>query len=487
MTLPHHRLSRTRPVALAICLLGPVVASAWWPASSLAQGAKKAPAASASASAPASAAVASSASAQPLPAPPKPASAIASTVAKIAESLRPHASATLVVAAAPKTDTQAPRAAELVNRFSNLLAGALGPAARVGKSPSTIEAARAAASPAFRSFVIIELEIIAGELRVQADLYPVPKNIWDRTRNPTPGPSAHGFASARIDAEVRTYLAPVPLVALRAEKVGLDETEVVALGCEDIDADGALELVTVSRRNLTIGRVRAGKLQVLRRIGWSELSPISPFPWREPVAAIGFPAPSFIDVGLTDRARAVRLDPELHVISALDGMPMALPAGAACVRNPPGQLFDKLTRCRGDDPANQAKEPGFGFDAWASTRIVAPDGQVRDVWAARDGADSKLVVRDSTGRSINVARAGAQVALGDVDADGDPELITTRDVLDEKDDAVAVRTWQASGTLRDRVGLPVPSGVSAVTVCPADSPGLRSIVLATRNELWVLR
>lgn len=487
MTFARPRLSRSRPLALALCVIAPMLASAWWPASSLAQGAKKAPAASASASAQTSASAVSSASAQPLAEPPKPASAIASTVARIAETLRAQASATLVVSTSPKSDAQMTRAADFTARFTNLLAGALGPAARVGKSPSTVEAARTACVAPFRSFVIVELEIVAGELRVQADLYPVPRNIWDRTRNPTPGPSLHAFASARIDAELRTYLAAVPLVALRADKVGLDETEVVALGCADTDSDGALELITVSRRNLTIGRVRSGKLQILRRAAWSDLSPISPTPWREPIGAISFPAPSFIDVGLTDRARAVRLDPELHVVAALEGMPVALPAGAACVRNHPGLLFDKLVRCRGDDPIHQVKDPGFSFDVWASARVVAQDGQVRDVWAARDASESRLVLRDSAGRTVNVARAGAQVALADVDADGDPEVITTRDVLEDKDDALSVRTWQASGALRDRVALAVPSGISAVTVCPADGPGLRSIVLATRNELWVLR
>jgi len=486
MTSGWQRVSRSRAIAWALCLLGPVAAAGWWPTSSLAQGAKKAPASSASASASTSVAPPASAPPQPLPEPPRPASAIAATVARLAETLRSQASATLVVCTAPRSDAVAPRAADLATRYASLIAGALGPAARTGKSPSTLESARAAAS-GFRSFVVVDLEIVAGELRVQADLYPVPRNIWDRTRNPTPGPSLHAFASARLDAEIRTYLAPVPLVALRAEKIALDEADVVALGCEDIDSDGALELVTVSRRNLTVGRARGGKLQILRRAGWNDLSPISPTPWREPVGSIAFPAPSFVDVGLTDRARALRLDPDLRVISVLDGLPVALPAGAACVRMQTGLLFDKLVRCRGDDPVSQVKEPGFSFDVWASARVVAPDGHVRDVWAARDASESKMVLRDSTGRTLNVARTGAQVALADVDADGDPELITTRDVLEEKDDSVAVRTWLASGTLRDRVGLSVPTGVSALAVCPPDGPGLRAIVLATRSELWVLR
>jgi hypothetical protein len=361
----------------------------------------------------------------------------------------------------------------------------MGPTARPGKSPATAETTRAAAA-SFRSFVFVDVEIAAGELRLQADLYPVPHNVWDRARNPSPSPVQHAFASARLDAELRSYLAPVPLVALRVEKAALDESDVLALGCEDVDGDGALEVVTVSRRNLSIGRIRGGKLQVLRRAPWADLSPISPTPWREPSASVTFPAPSVIDVGITDRARSLRLDSELKVVSLLDGIPVQLAAGAACARNQPGMLFDKLAACRPNDPPLQVKDPGFGFDAWASGRVVGRDGSVRDVWAARDPSDSKLAVRDSTGRSASVPRAGGAFAIGDLDQDGDPEIVTTRDVLEEKDDAVVVRTWQASG-LRDRVSVGVPTGVSAVTVCPSEGAGLRAVVIATRNELWVLR
>jgi hypothetical protein len=391
-----------------------------------------------------------------------------------------------VVCTTPKTDTPAPRSADLATRYAMLLAGALGPAARSGRSPSTLEAARAAATQ-HRSFIVVSLEVAAGELRVHADLYPVPRNIWDRTRNPSPGPVAHAFASARIDAEVRSFLAPVPLVALRAEKAALDEGEIVALGCHDLDADGALEVLTVSRRNVSIGRVRAGKLQLERRVGWAELSAISSTPWREPIATVTFPAESLIDVGVTDRARALRLDASLAPVAVLDGMPLALPAGAMCVRAQPGAWFDKLMPCRGSDPASQAPEPGFGFDVWAAARVVAADGSVRDVWAARDPSDDKLVLRDSTGRTASVPRVGAQVALADLDGDGELEVVTTRNVLEDRDDALVVRTWNAAGALRDRLTLPVPTGISALAACPPEGPGLRPLLLATRSELWVLR
>ncbi len=93
--------------------------------------------------------------------------------------------------------------------------------------------ARRRAAPA--SLVHLTVEIVAGKLRATADVYPVPRNVWARIRNPEPGPVAHAFAEASIDAEVRTYLAPVPLVTATVERARNFEGDVVALACGDVD------------------------------------------------------------------------------------------------------------------------------------------------------------------------------------------------------------------------------------------------------------
>lgn len=467
---PARSLRFVLPAGFALCLLSSVVAAPCSPALA-------APAPSASSSAPAAPPQAPAA---------RPTSALASTIASLAEALSPQVRAPLVFCGTLRADVPAPRAAELSARFASLLAGALGNGARAGRSPSTLDAARSAASGA-SSFVLVELEIGAGELRATADLRLVPRNIWDRARDPSPEPSAHAFASARLDAEVRSYLAPVPLVAWRAEKFALDESEIVALGCEDVDRDGSLEVLTVSRRNVTLGRVRQGKLQPLQRASWSDLSPIAPSPWREALGFVSFAPAGAVDIGVTDRARPLRLSPELRPLATLEGMPLPSSSEALCARMQPGTFFDRIVRCAPSDPFPALQPPAASFDVWASGRVVGTDGSSRDIFAAREPSDGRLQLRDSTGRSATLQRVGAQIAIADLDLDGEPEIVSARDVLDPREDALGVRTWSAAGPIRDRMAVPVPGGVSAVAICPPDGPGLRATLIATRSELWVLR
>jgi hypothetical protein len=408
------------------------------------------------------------------------------TVGAVADALRAHAGRGLVAAGALRADSAAPKAADLAGRYASLLAGALGSGARGVRAPTALEAARSMAASS-KALIYVELEIANGELRVSADVYPVPHNIWDRCRNPAPGPIAHAFASARVDAEVRSYLAPISLVALHAEKAAMDEGEVVALACDDLDGDGSIEVLSVSRRNISVSRVRQGKLSVERRTAWSVLSPIAPSPWREPLGYAVVSSAAFIDVGVTDRARSVRLDPQLGLRAPLDGIPVPQPAALACARPQVGVLSEHLYPCSPSDRVARPLESESAFDAFAAARVIGPDGSARDVWAARDPSDSKLQLRDTQGRSASIGRCGAQVAIADLDLDGDPEVISSRDVLEEGIDALVVRTWSSAGAVRDRLTVPVAAGVSAVAVCPPDGPSLRAVVMASRSELWVLR
>ncbi len=476
------RLGAMLMCAAVAALMLPAVAAAMGPRTGLAHGPSIASSASASAQAWASAAGSGSSSA---PRQQPSGGALLSTIRTLVDAIRPQSDGAFVVPAVLRSDTPAPRGAELTVRYGSLLAGALGPSARAARSSATLDAARSQAASS-RTLVYLELEIAAGELRVTADVFPIPHNIWDRTRNRTPGPIGHAFASARLDAEVRAFLAPIPLVALRVTKAGMDENDVVALACDDIDGDGALELLTVSRHNVSIARVRDNKLSVLRRVAWAQLSPISPTPWREPIATAVVSRGAFVDVGSTDRARGLRLDASLQVQATLDGLPVAQPSGDACSRPQIGVMSERLSRCTPSDPAPSAM-PDSPFDAWVAARIFARDGSARDVWAVRDPSESRVVLRDNAARSASIRGVGAQIAIADLDQDGDPELISSRDVLAERDDALVVRTWGTSGPPRDRVSVAVPSGISAVAVCPADGPLNRAVVLATRGELWVMR
>jgi hypothetical protein len=103
--------------------------------------------------------------------------------------------------------------------------------------------------------------------------------------------------------------------------------------------------------------------------------------------------------------------------------------------------------------------------------------------ALRD--EGTLVVRSASGAQ-RLLRAGAQLAIADLDQDGLAEVATTVDTLGAKFDAVDVRTLGADGKLTKRYRVRVPTGVEALAACPADGRGVASLLVATKGELWEL-
>ncbi|MET0591754.1 MAG: hypothetical protein ABW133_03585, partial [Polyangiaceae bacterium] len=303
----------------------------------------------------------------------------------------------------------------------------------------------------------------------------------------------HAFAAARIDGEVRSYLAPVPLVGARIDRATLDDKEVVALACGDVLGDGSVEIVALSRRRITIGRARGGRFAALRSVALRDLSGIAAAPRREPVGGIAL-GPSQrgaprIDVGITDRARGSRLDGDLKLIGAIHGVPFATPEGDACLTPGGSTSATSVGKCADSDLAPPPFDAGEPRDAIATAVFVDPRGAVRTATAIRDPRTGEIKL-ESGDRTVTVPRSGAQIALGDLDQDGAPEIVTTLDVLPKPqggvDDALVVTTWEPDGTLREKSRTQVPTGVRAVAACPPEG-GAGAIVMATPGELWIVR
>lgn len=384
------------------------------------------------------------------------------------------------------SDAKAPRGDALLEKLAEQVAGRLGTHVEHAGEPVSLAEARERARDV-RGFLHLEVAITRGRLRVTADAYPVPRSVWAKARAARPGPVAHAQAHAPIDAEVRGYLEPLGFEATPhvAKYTGADP-EILALACGDIDGDGESELVTMTRQRVLEVRLVGTEVAPIAEAKWDALAPIAPVPLREPFgfATIVEGPVGYVDVSLTDRAKSVRLDGELGLLAALDGT--AVPHGGvtACTGVKDLRLGTSRAACAPSDAPPPPVDVRHPTDALASMFVIGPDGTGRPAVALRK--ESTLIVRDDDGDKI-IARVGAQLAMGDVDQDGAPEVLSSIDTLAPKRDAVEVRSILPRGTVKKRMTLPVPSGVRAVAVCPPDGPRRAPLVIATGSEIWVVR
>ncbi len=451
---------------------------------------------------------AASAHAQPKPAPPQPApaptpvaptktSAIGHLASEIAQALGQVPAGAVVVASPVASDVPAPKGDELAVRIATQIAGRLG-VARAHPQPASLAVARGLSGRA-ASLVHVQLEIAKGELRATADLYPVVSNGWERLRNPVPGPRAHAFASAPLDAEVRSFMTPVLLEQAKVHKAKHEETDVLAVGCGDVDSDGGLEIVVVSRTRVVLGKLRGGKLVPTRVAPWGAIASKLPVPLREPLAtAIVAPRgrPGEIFLGTTDRG-AVVVDGALVTKRSLTGLPVPGGDGDACTlpSADSGSLDGNPIACtappKGDPPLAFAA-PSPRYDAIAAFDLVGKDGSIADVVGVRE-PNGKLRLRRTertpNGKAVEatIDGVGAQLAIADLDLDGVPEVITTSD---SPDDVLAITTWNAKGqggTLYPRLRLPAKDGVRAIGACRPEERGVPAVVAVVGGEVWLVR
>ncbi|HEY8077965.1 MAG TPA: hypothetical protein VIF62_27755 [Labilithrix sp.] len=438
-----------------------------------------------------------SASAKP-PAPsatttPAHASAIVRVASDLAQGLAEVPAGALVVASPVASDVTAPKGDELAIRIAAQVAGKLG-VARAHPQPAPLAVARGHAGRA-ASLVYLQIEIVKGELRVTADLYPVVSNGWERLRNPVPGPRAHAFASAPLDAEIRSFLSPLVLEQVTLHKAKHDEGELLAIGCGDLDGDGGNEIVLVSRARVAVGKLRAGKFVASKTAAWSELASRVPVPMREPLASVQV-APAThrgeLLVGTTERG-AVALDASLVTKRQLTGLPVAGGDGETCARPLPAEgAFDgdavACTAPAKGEPPSTLTPPLARYDAIATFDAIARDGGLAEVTAVREPNGRLRVRRHDPGAAkpieVTIENAGAQIAIVDLDLDGIPEIVTTT----ENDADMLVVSSFTRAQLVARLRYPAKEGVRAVAACPPEERGVPAIVAAVGSgEVWLVR
>lgn len=404
------------------------------------------------------------------------ASALGTVAPELAKELGDSARGTLVVASPLTTDVPAPKGDELAVRVASLLAGQLGGDTRAHAVTASLAGARAVAGKS-KGLVFVAVEIQKGQLRVTVDRYPVVSNGWDRLRLPPPPPVAHAFATVPIDAEVRSFLPPILLEQAKVTRASHGEGDVLAAACGDVDGDGGLDLVLVSRQRVAVGRLRSGRFAVEKSAAWSALAPLSPTPLREPLAGASVDAPGRLLVGTTDRG-GVLLDGKLAVQDRFAGIP-AGDSRCASPRPDAGAFAGELTPCLGKSAASRSVAR---FDAVASWLPSRRDGAPEPLSVTREAGTTR--VRNGADDRVLVDGAGAQLALGDLDLDGQPELVSS---LDAGDDALRIQTLAADGTLRERLRVGAPAGVRALAICPPEENGAPTLVAIVGAEVWLVR
>jgi hypothetical protein len=367
------------------------------------------------------------------------------------------------------------RTAELSARLARAVARELGANARV----ETFDANQKAPVHAPRTdALVLQGELTRERFTVNAELVRATTKFWDRFRPGSSDAVQRAHAMSALDAELASFLPPVPLVLTRIDKARLDEPS-VAVACGDVEGNGGFEIVSVGRRRIQVGRVANARFEVLRSRNWSDLSEVAPRPLKEPLASVSVDGARRIRVGLSDRKDALLLDEQLAAIARYEGL-FPWPA-AGCVQLIATGLSETRVRC----DAKAARSSGGPLDALAGARLVRRDGNSFDVLASRRPTAQLSLELGKT--RIDVDAAGAQVALADLDNDGNVELITSLDTLDPSSDALVVRTVSAEGKLREAFRVKVPNGVRALGVCPSYGNLLAPLLVATADELWVLR
>lgn len=407
--------------------------------------------------------------------------AIDGVATRAAVSLNASSQAVLVVAAPLVTDQATPRGDELALRVASVLAGKIGGASHAHPKVASLSVARAVAGHA-AGLVYVATQIEKGQLRVTVDLYPVLANGWDRARAPAPPPRAHAFADAPLDAEVRTFLPAIVLEQTALHRAHHDETNVIAAACGDLDGDGGMEIALISRSRVAVGHLR-GKpgeesFAVAKKADWSTLAPRVPVPLRDPIGGASFDGGA-LWVATSDRG-GVDLGNELAARGTLTGTPIG--AGRCAKVDPAsGGFASDMKSCTATTAGSAIAPPIPRADALAAADVTDAKGATRSIAAARD-VDGKLTVRMGT-LSRTFDDVGAQIAIGDLDLDGVPEIVTTKNATD---DTIEIWTWDGKET-RERKKIAAPGGVSALAICPPETNGVPALVAVVGNEVWLVR
>ncbi|HYO71741.1 MAG TPA: VCBS repeat-containing protein, partial [Archangium sp.] len=365
-------------------------------------------------------------------------------------------------------------APELRRAFGTLLASRLasaGLAPLILEAPSPEAAETLARKQGARALVRLSLSVEAGELRARGDAFGTWVNFWSgRTATRAPSPAAAIAQAVETDAAALALAAvepprtptpttegPRPLRLLGAVLARLPSPP-AALAAGDLDGDGKDEVAVLTAHAVHVFTAE-GSLLAERSL---DVLPPGPAPTREPFGALAvLSGPPRLAAWSTRFAHGEVLTLEngaLRGVSRLEAVPLGPEARGSFML---GQTAFAPEVRLGTGEQRLAVTSRFTTFSAANSRLllVHPDG------AASFFAQPSVA-------PVPLSGLGAGSALGDLDGDGTPELLTTSPELQPSPDVL--RVFKANGsetTAHEPLWQgPLPSG-RALSVVTANLDG----------------
>jgi len=392
-----------------------------------------------------------------------------------------HADGVSVVAAAVPGDNGVQPPALFTEHLAELVATRLGHDARATKEALPLATAQQRARSAF-GLVYLTVSVHRDRLEVSTDDYVRAGHFWQRVQHPGLTLRSHSLTSTPLDADLRALFPPIPLRVTRIDTAPAPDRDIVALACGDVRGDGSREIAAVGRRRISVGKVEAGRFVTRAALNWADFSGIAASPLREAVGACSVVESGRLLVGISDRADALELSSALAVTHKWHGL-MPWPGGG-CTRRAELGYEGQARACSGS-AGTPLIDFGGTVDAFAGQPVTSQTPR-HALFVARTVGSDVAHARDGE-HDVTLPNAGAQLAIGDLDADGALEIVSSSATSDRRSDELTVRSWESNGTVRDRFRVPVPTGVDALAVCPSDSVHMAPIVAVSGDRIWVIQ
>jgi hypothetical protein len=406
----------------------------------------------------------------------------------------------------------APRALALREALAESLAESLegrAPHASIAVTPRppAAPAELGAAVPGHGERAAVHVLVSMRARMVVADLTLLRASARGRATPPAARVLGRARIEAPLDAELAGYLgAPPPLrrQAVRARRAALPGAAYLAMVAADLDRDGVIELLLLSRDRvdaLRVSRTRRGALRIAPLASAALASlPRAPARPRRPIGTLASRADGV--VGRTsDHATpfAVRFDGT--TVSA-EARPDACPEGAyplddgtTCASAVLGRDYfhAELAAAPRAPAAPEAPAPRpalAGFYARAARVLSQRDGPPLD-------AEAIVTPRGRLVLSVGERRGalpdvGAALAIADLDADGTLEILTSGPGAVGEGDRLTLRRWgRALGTVYESP--PLSGSVLAAATADLDGDGAEELLAieepvdaSATATLWVL-